>query len=308
MNFTDNFIPKKTPKLIGYDAKFQFFKDLEFKKRMPKVLLLSGEKGIGKSTFVNHYMYFYFDNKNYDITNSALSLDSLFHDQYVKNLFPNICYLNCSSSKNVNIEDIRKLKKDLSKTTMLDKKRFIIIDDIDLLNINCSNALLKILEEPGKQDFFILINNKSKPLLETIKSRSLEIKFMINNEERNKIAHYIFDYFKQKIIFDKNLLKTSPGNLLKINWFFSEKKINPDDNFIKNISILLDFYKKEKNIFYKDLLLFYIEYKLQKEKSENFIDEEIFIKKRSFLFKNLNDFFVFNLNQNSFLSSLKMYI
>ena len=46
MNFTDNFIPKKTPKLIGYDAKFQFFKDLEVKKRMPKVLLLSGEKGL----------------------------------------------------------------------------------------------------------------------------------------------------------------------------------------------------------------------------------------------------------------------
>jgi len=308
MNFTDNFNPKKNPKLIGCDAKFQFFKDLEVKKKMPKVLLLSGEKGIGKFTFVNHYMYFYFDNKNYDITNFTLSLDSLFHDQYVKDLFPNIYYLNCAISENVKIEDIRKLKKDLSKTPILDKKRYIIIDDIDLLNINCSNALLKILEEPGKQDFFILINNKSKPLLETIKSRCLEIKFIFNNEERNKITHYIFDYFKQKIIFDKNLVKTSPGNLLKINWFFSEKKINPNDNFIKNINILLNFYKKEKNIFYKDLLLFYIEYKLQKEKSENFIDEEIFIKKRWFLFKNLNDFFVFNLNQNSFLSSLKMYI
>ena len=147
MNFTDNFIPEKTPKLIGYDAKFLFFKDLEAKKKMPKVLLLSGEKGIGKFTFVNHYMHFYFDNTNYDITNFALSLNSQFHDQCVKSLFPNIYYLNCASSKNIKIEDIRKLKKDLSKTTILDKRRYIIIDDIDLLNINCSNALLKILEE-----------------------------------------------------------------------------------------------------------------------------------------------------------------
>ena len=308
MTLTENFTPTKTPKLIGYNYKFQFFKDLEVKNKMPKVILLSGEKGIGKFTFVNHYMHFYFDNKNYDITNFTLSLNSIFHKQHVKNLFSNIYYLNCASSKNVKIEDIRKLKKDLSKTTILDKKRYIIIDDIDLLNINCSNALLKILEEPGKYDFFILINNKSKPLLETIKSRCLEIKFIINNEEKNEITQFIFDHFKQKIIFDKNLVKTSPGKLLKINWFFYEKKINLDDNFIENLNIILDFYKKEKNIFYKDLLLFYIEYKLQKEKSENNIDEELFIKKRSFLFKNFNDFFVLNLNQNSFLSSLKMNI
>ena len=38
--------------------------------------------------------------------------------------------------------------------------------------------LLKIIEEPSKKNYFILINNKSKPILDTIKSRSLEIKII----------------------------------------------------------------------------------------------------------------------------------
>ena len=44
--------------------------------------------------------------------------------------------------------------------------------------------LLKIIEEPNKNNYFILINNKSKPLLETIKSRCIEIKIIQNEHQR----------------------------------------------------------------------------------------------------------------------------
>ena len=88
--------------------------------------------------------------------------------------------------------EYKKVKKDLSKTTIIDKKRYVIIDEIDTLNINCLNALLKILEEPGEYDYFMLINNKSNPLLETIKSRCLEIKFIINKEEREMKLPFSF--------------------------------------------------------------------------------------------------------------------
>ena len=110
MTFNDIFISVKTPKLIGHREKFNFLKNLESSKKMPKVLLLTGEKGIGKFTFVNHYIHFYFDNKNYDKVNFTLDLKSSFHDQLIKNLFPNVYYLNCAGSKNVKIENIRKLK------------------------------------------------------------------------------------------------------------------------------------------------------------------------------------------------------
>ena len=51
--------------------------------------------------------------------------------------------------------------------------RFIIFDDIEKININSINSLLKIIEEPTIKNYFILINNKSKPLLETIRSRCI---------------------------------------------------------------------------------------------------------------------------------------
>ena len=62
---------------------------------------------------------------------------------------------------------------------MIDKDRFIILDDIELFNLNSLNALLKIIEEPTQKNYFILINNKTRPLLETLKSRALEIKIFL---------------------------------------------------------------------------------------------------------------------------------
>ena len=73
------------------------------------------------------------------------------------------------------------MKSKILKTTMYKKERFIILDDIELFNINSLNALLKIIEEPLTNNYFILINSKTKPLIETIYSRSLEIKLLIFN-------------------------------------------------------------------------------------------------------------------------------
>ena len=47
----------------------------------------------------------------------------------------------------------------LNKSSLNDKPRFVLIDNIEFLNVNSTNALLKILEEPSLNVFFILINN-----------------------------------------------------------------------------------------------------------------------------------------------------
>ena len=79
--------------------------------------------------------------------------------------------------ENSKVDDIRSLKKKVFQTNISDNERFIILDDIELFNINSLNALLKLVEEPTKNNHFILINNQSKKLIDTIKSRSLEIIF-----------------------------------------------------------------------------------------------------------------------------------
>ena len=64
--------------------------------------------------------------------------------------------------KNIDISQIRNLILNLSKSSFNNKPRFVLIDNIELLNNNSTNSLLKILEEPGENIYFILINNNKK--------------------------------------------------------------------------------------------------------------------------------------------------
>ena len=82
-------------------------------------------------------------------------------------------------------------------TSLNNHKRFVILDDVEIFNKSSLNALLKIIEEPNENIHFILINNKSKPLLGTIRSRSLEIKFF-NNVEKNCIVNSLIEKFNQQ--------------------------------------------------------------------------------------------------------------
>ena len=300
-----NFNPKKTTRLFGLENEFNFLKKMISSDKFPKTLMLTGNRGVGKSTMISHLMHYYFDKKNYNENENTFASESFFLNQFIENLFPNILYLNGSDYRNVRIDDIRKIINDLNKSPIKKDKRFIILDDIDSFNINSLNALLKIIEDPGKNNFFILINNKSNKLLNTIKSRSIEIKIMINNQDRLSISTSLLKYFNQERIFDENLVSSTPGNFLKFNYIFNNNSLDINEKFLTNFSNILRIYKKEKDIFYKEMLLFFVEYNFQKLKSQEMLNNKKLIEKRLMILKNINDFFLYNLNQNTLLSNLE---
>ena len=300
-----NFNPKKTTRLFGLENEFNFLKKMISSDKFPKTLMLTGNRGVGKSTMICHLMHYYFDKKTYNENENTFTSESFFLNQFIENLFPNILYLNGSDYRNVRIDDIRKIINDLNKSPIKKDKRFIILDDIDSFNINSLNALLKIIEDPGKNNFFILINNKSNTLLNTIKSRSIEIKIMINNQDRLSISTSLLKYFNQDRIFDENLVSSTPGNFLKFNYIFDNNNLDINEKFLTNFTNILRIYKKEKNIFYKEMLLFFVEYNFQKLKSQGMLDNKKLIEKRLMILQNINDFFLYNLNQNTLLSNLE---
>ena len=53
----------------------------------------------------------------------------------------------------------------------LSKRRFIIVDEAQTMNASFANALLKILEEPPENTFFIFLLSAISQLLPTIRSR-----------------------------------------------------------------------------------------------------------------------------------------
>ena len=301
MNLSKHFNPKETLILYGYEKYFNFFKELIDKNKLPKVTMLTGEKGLGKSTFVNHLMHYYYDRENYNQENLSIYGNTTFHTNFQNDTFSNIYYLNINKFKNIKVDEVRKLKQNLLKTSVTNQARFVILDDVETFNLSSLNALLKLIEEPSKSTHFMLINNKSKSLIETIKSRSLEIKITFNNNQKIKILSSLISLFEQQLLINKDLLSASPGNFIKFNHMFNEK-LNIENSLVNNIKIILNLYKKEKDIFFKELLIFVTEYYLQKYKLEKKYNNKKFIEKRSNLLNYINEFFLFNLNQNTLLN------
>jgi len=304
MNINEHNDPKNSLVLFGLDSKLDFLIKLYNSQKLPKVLMITGKKGIGKFTLINHFLNYIYDKNNYDLKNKSINNQTQFYKQYLNNIFPNIIYLSGENFKNVKIEDIRDLKSTVLKTTILKKERFIILDDIELFNKNTLNALLKIIEEPALNNYFVLINSRTKPLIETICSRSLEIKILLTNETRIKVIESLIKINNLEVFIDFNSSNLTPGNFLLFNKIFEENKINIDEDFLKNLETLLNLYKKNKNINLINIILFltdYYFYNLQEKKNDNI---EKVIENKSFVISNINKFITYNLNQNSLINAI----
>lgn len=59
----------------------------------------------------------------------------------------------------------------------LSKKRFILINDAQKLNVQASNSLLKIVEEPPADSYFIFITSSLEAIVQTLRSRSQVVSF-----------------------------------------------------------------------------------------------------------------------------------
>ena len=255
MDFPIYFNCKNSLNLYGLDKDFNFLSNL-YSKKLPKVLMLSGLKGCGKSTLINHFLLSIYDTANYNKKEYKICNSSKLFKQLKNNIFENIIYLQGSDFETIKVDDIRNLKSKILQTSIIDKDRFIILDDVELFNINSLNALLKIIEEPNKKNYFILINNRTKPLIDTIKSRCLEMKVILDESKRIEIINKLVDFYELETILDPNHSKLTPGNFLKFNYICSENKISINNDFLKNLSLLLNLYKKNKDNFFINLIFY----------------------------------------------------
>ena len=266
--------------------------------------MLSGLKGCGKSTLINHFLLSIFDEPNYDKDKFKISDSSKLLKQLKNNIFQNIIYLQGSDFKSIKVEDIRNLKSKILQSSIINKERFIILDDVELFNNNSLNALLKIIEEPSKKNYFILINNKTKPLIDTIKSRCLEIKVILDESKRVEIITKLVNLYKLETILDINQSKLTPGNFLKFNYICHENKISFNNDLSDNLSLLLNLYKKNKDAVFVNLVFYLADFFFKELKDKNIIKIDKFYEDKAYVLDNLNKFFTFNLSQNSLINAI----
>ena len=304
MNYPIFFNPKKTLALFGLQDNLKLLINLYLNKKLPKVLMFSSNKGSGKSTLINHFLFSIFDAENYDNEKCTLINNSYFLKQFQDNVFPNIIYVKGDDFKSIKIDDIRDLKTKIYQSTFLNKDRFIILDDVELFNPNTLNALLKIIEEPAKNNYFFLINNKSRPLLDTIKSRALEIKIILNEVQRLEIIESLKNFFKINFNLDPAGSQLTPGNFIKFNFILEDHNISLKGNFVENLNLLLNLYKKNKDILFINLAFFLADYYFIQLKVNKIFNNNKIYEIRNYIFTNLNNFMLYNINQNTLINAV----
>ena len=173
--------PKNQLQLFGYDDYFNSFIKLFNKNKLPNTILLSGLKGSGKATFTYHfinYLFSYREQDKYSVSNFAISSDNKSYKRLCNNIHPNFFLLeNNTHEESIKIENVRNILRFLSKSTYNSNIKIVMIDNAEYLNVNSSNALLKVLEEHNDNTFFFIIHNDSNRILDTVKSRCIQFRF-----------------------------------------------------------------------------------------------------------------------------------
>jgi DNA polymerase-3 subunit delta' len=230
----------------------------------PNKILLSGEKGIGKCTLAYHITNFILSSDEefkYETNNLKINPDNKSFKLIQNKSNPNFILIDViEDKKSIDINQIRNLILNLNKSSFNSKPKIILIDNIELLNLNSVNALLKVLEEPNQNVHFILINN-NKNILSTLRSRCLNFKVQLSAKLSIEITNKILQTDCSNFLNDELINNYStPGELLKMIDFANRNNIdlvkNNLNDFIKNI-ILDKLYKKDT--FIKDFLYSLIE-------------------------------------------------
>ncbi len=320
-------------KIIGFEKEFDLITKNLSEEKLNNSILISGNKGIGKFFLINKIIENFIILKvNPDQVNHHLSLLD-------KNSHPNIKILNKMIDEKTNkiknhivIDQVRQLNHFFTETNIIDNlPKFILIDSADDLNLNSSNALLKILEEPKNNTYFFLISHQSSTLLPTIKSRCLKIDLSSHNFHNFKnillSQNTTLDDEKIKLLFD--ITNGSPGLSFDFNF---EKILEIFDLLINSIiekdifseinnNIINHFSNFENEKFkihlslIKFILIIFEKVKIGINISENYLSKNILKiqnlsekitidtihNKLDYLINNENDLFTFNLDKKIFM-------
>ena len=149
--------------------------------RLGQTLLFSGPSGVGKKMIALGLTQALFCERTRLACGSCGPCMRVEHVQSESLLY--IASSASSATAQIKMEQSQQILEFLS-LQKIGRARMVIIDQAHQLNSQAANALLKILEEPPPQSFFILLSSNANALLPTIRSRSQQISFSpLTNEQ-----------------------------------------------------------------------------------------------------------------------------
>jgi len=168
-------------------------------------------------------------------------------------------------------------------TTPFWKYKLVFIENLERLNISASNALLKKLEEPWKNNFIFATSSNYNKILKTILSRAFIINFYVVNYE--DFTHFLNDNNiilsekKKKILYSisawriwlaKNLLQKD-NNILDLIEEFINLEETTNEIFPK-VELFKKILEMWKEYLFINWLIFYYSYLWKFNKLKKLID------------------------------------
>lgn len=192
----------------------------------------------------------------------------------------------------VGIDKIKNIIYKASSSSYEGRKKVFIIKDIECMNKYSANALLKMMEEPPKGTFFILISNTLN-ILPTILSRSIVVKVEKPSAEDLGVTEKVYDFFMgnmDEILewkeerFDLNEIRPYSALGEYLSLYLEEKKLKYKIDLLKGIDDYIYNTKKIKKL-EKLSIIFDLLFILQNEKLvENKSHERKIIEKLMYIF------------------------
>ena len=259
-----NINPSNNLELIGYNKEFLNLKNLYDNKRIPNKIIFSGVDGIGKSTFAYHLINYIFsknENHSYDADKNSIIKNNKSFNLVLNNTHPNFFLItNDEDKKDISVSKIREMINFTNKSSFNDGYKIILIDNIECLNLNSVNALLKIIEEPNNKIFFFLVHNNKIKILDTLSSRCIKFNFYLNSESKFKIINKLTnsDFYNNLNIDFKNNYN-SPGDFISLYNFFNDNSIKFDTSIENLLKLIIEKKLYKKNIYIKNNVSFFIE-------------------------------------------------
>ena len=296
-----NLNPLTQINLFEHKEIFNQLYKLSKKDALPNKILLSGEKGIGKSTLAYHLINLVLSENEehpYDFENNKINPDNKSYKLILNKSNRNFYLIDVlEEKKNIDINQIRELIINLNKSSFNNKKRFVLIDNIELLNLNSINALLKILEEPNENINFILINN-NKRVLPTLKSRCLNFKVFLTKDQSIRIVNQLLNDDINNIINNKLFhYYATPGKLFKLIKLSEEYDLDLakfDLNTTLTTIIKEKIYKKDKSI--AEIIYSFIELYFRDNIS---IENISLLKSYHYFLEKINNTKIYNLDEET---------
>ncbi|MDO8561112.1 MAG: hypothetical protein Q7R91_02770 [bacterium] len=247
-----------TVKICGHGRQIKYLEKLK-KRGLPiSAFLFSGKDGVGKKTVALNFIAGLFCEEG--VLPGVLACGECENCQrLISGAHPDFSIL--SGEEEIGIDEVRELKRRLSFSSYSGSWRGVLVDDAHRMNEQAQGALLKMVEEPIGKTLFFFVTSMPYLLLETVRSRLLELSFgavsdgelkswaennfvkskglgevfAVANGRPGKVKLFLenpeaFKEEKVRVSKFEPVLKTS----LADQFLFSEKLLREDDSEVRN--------------------------------------------------------------------------